>query len=135
MLYNRLHSICTLGGLAMACMKCGRDTQSGQVFCDICLEMMEWYPVKPGTAVQLPKRQEASVRKPPKRRGPTPEEQVKSLRRLVHILAVLLMIFVLLAGLMAIPTYQHLMETHILPGQNYSTVTHTPTQTPTQSGN
>ena len=135
MVYNKLHSKFMLGGTAMACMKCGRDTQPGQVFCDTCLEIMEWYPVKPGTAVQLPKRQESSVRKVSKRRGPTPEEQIKGLRRQIRFLSVLLTILMLLVCLMAIPTYRYLMEEHVLPGQNYSTVTHTSTQPPTQTGN
>ena len=119
----------------MACMKCGRDTQPGQVFCDSCLEIMEWYPVKPGTAVQLPKRQEAPIRKVPKRRVPSPEEQIKGLRRQVHILSILLAIMMLLVGLLSIPTYRYLMEEHVLPGQNYSTVTHTSTQPTSQTGN
>ncbi len=106
----------------MACMKCGRDIQEGQIFCETCLEVMEWYPVKPGTAVQLPKRQEAPSRKVLKRRGPTLEEQVKSLRRIIRFLAVALIIAVVLIGLMVIPTYEHLMENVVRPGQNYSTV-------------
>lgn len=38
----------------MGCMKCGKETTDGQVFCDSCLEVMEKYPVKPDTVVQLP---------------------------------------------------------------------------------
>ena len=119
----------------MACLKCGRQTQAGQVFCDTCLEIMEWYPVKPGTAVLLPKRQDSPVRKQSKRRAPTPEEVIKSLRRQVRNLAILLVLMVLLVGLMVIPTYRYLMEEHVLPGQNYSTVIHTPTQPPATTEN
>ena len=40
----------------MYCMKCGREIEDGQAFCGDCLAVMEKYPVKPGTAVILPKR-------------------------------------------------------------------------------
>ncbi len=106
----------------MACLKCGRDIQGDQVFCETCLEMMEWYPVKPGTAVQLPKRQETPARKAVRRRSSSLEDQVKSLRRAVRILAVSLIIAIVLIAAMAIPTYEHLVENIVLPGQNYSTV-------------
>ena len=52
-------------------MKCGREIPVGQVFCDECLEDMEKYPVKPGTAVQLPARPKpAPVKKSFIRRRP-----------------------------------------------------------------
>ena len=38
----------------MGCMKCGKETGDGQVFCDSCLEVMAQYPVKPDTVVTLP---------------------------------------------------------------------------------
>lgn len=38
----------------MNCLKCGREIEEGQVFCNDCLVQMAKYPVKPGTAVQLP---------------------------------------------------------------------------------
>ena len=40
----------------MYCLKCGRDTKSEQVFCNDCLAVMDAYPVKPDTAIHLPKR-------------------------------------------------------------------------------
>lgn len=125
-----LHRKCVIGGIVMACLKCGRDTQPGQVFCDACLEIMEWYPVKPGTAVLLPKRQDGPVKKLPKRRTPTPEEVIKTLRRQVRNLTIFLVLMILLVCLMVFPTYLYLKEEHFLPGQNYSTVIHTPTQPP-----
>lgn len=43
-----------LGVGRLNCLKCGREIEEGQVFCNDCLVQMAKYPVKPGTAVQLP---------------------------------------------------------------------------------
>lgn len=40
----------------MECLKCGKETKENQVFCSECKQIMEQYPVKPGTPIQLPKR-------------------------------------------------------------------------------
>ena len=40
----------------MGCMKCGKELESTQVFCDECLEKMEKSPVKPNAVVVLPTR-------------------------------------------------------------------------------
>ena len=47
----------------MSCMKCGRDTEEGRTFCAECMEDMEKYPVRPGTVVRLPERQDVPVEK------------------------------------------------------------------------
>ena len=66
----------------MSCMKCGKEVSEGQVFCQECLEEMEKYPVKPGTAVLLPNRPHQTVvhkrfhRKPRKS-----EDQISRLRK------------------------------------------------------
>ena len=67
----------------MNCMKCGVEIPETQVFCDHCLEVMEQYPIKPGTHIHLPKQNlnADSPRKPAKKkRTPSAEEQVSSLR-------------------------------------------------------
>ena len=43
----------------MQCMKCGLEIPDTQVFCDGCLEMMDKYPVKPGTPVNILPRKPA----------------------------------------------------------------------------
>ena len=40
----------------MSCMRCGKEIDEGQVFCVECLTDMERHPVKPGTPIQLPPR-------------------------------------------------------------------------------
>ena len=96
----------------MGCMKCGKETGNGQVFCDSCLEVMEQYPVKPDTVVQLPPpRNLNSDKKSARKKELSPKEllrkQKKLLRRYQYItvgLAVLLtvtlgaLIFVLYAS-------------------------------------
>ena len=42
------------------CLKCGKKTEAQSVFCGECLAVMEHYPIKPGTVVHLPCRQDAS---------------------------------------------------------------------------
>lgn len=83
----------------MQCMKCGRDLEAGEIFCQACRENMEKYPVKPGTVVQLPRRWEpATPKKQASRRKPMPvEEQLSLLKRLNRWLA-LGLVLVTLAG-------------------------------------
>ena len=41
----------------MSCMRCGKETEADNVFCNECLEDMKRHPVKPGTPIQLPVRE------------------------------------------------------------------------------
>lgn len=86
----------------MTCMKCGKDTKDGQVFCDHCRESMEAYPVKPDAHIQLPIRNIKAAPKKQIRKKPTKDAQVASLRLQIRwmwvvILALLLAIGALLA--------------------------------------
>lgn len=54
----------------MQCLKCGKTVSEKQSFCDACLEVIEKYPVKPGTPVHIlprtpkekaPKKRELSL--------------------------------------------------------------------------
>ncbi len=113
----------------MYCMKCGREVPGEQVFCEECTLEMEKYPVRPGTLVHLPRRQEPSVfRKAPKRRAPSPEEQAKGMRKLIRVLLIALLVCLVVIGLMAYPTMEYLSGSRFQIGQNYSVVT-TPTAT------
>ncbi|MDD5864732.1 MAG: hypothetical protein PUD80_08885 [Firmicutes bacterium] len=112
----------------MNCLKCGREIEEGQVFCGDCLLDMEKHPVKPGTAVQLPPQVYASAPKkahPRRRTKPAPEEQVKSLKLRVRVLAVLLAICIVLLAVLTVPAMKYYREDHFLPGQNYSAVSST----------
>ena len=113
----------------MNCMKCGRETQEGNVFCQECLTEMEKYPVRPGTVVQLSRRRETVLpKKVVKRHVPTPEEQIKFLRKWAIIASVLVALCVAIIALMFEPTMHYVMDDHYEIGQNYSSVS--PTTTP-----
>lgn len=123
MLYNK--ETIKRGGVAMNCMKCGREIEESQVFCPDCLADMEKYPVKPGTVVQLPRTSAYQpVKKPPQRRKAAPplEEQVRTLRKWARMLALALVLaIILLVGVGYVAVRQYLeMENRVLPGQNYS---------------
>ena len=84
----------------MYCLRCGRDTQDQHVFCDLCRQDMEAYPVKPGTAIHLPRRNTAAAapKKSRRKKTVTPEEQVLRLKRsLRRVWALVCILFLLLA--------------------------------------
>lgn len=75
----------------MYCMKCGRELKDNQVFCPDCLAVMENYPVKPGTPIQLPNHTNDPVPvKTPKKKQKKPEEQILHLRSTVRWLSLAL---------------------------------------------
>lgn len=114
----------------MQCMKCGRDVESGEIFCAECRKVMEQYPVKPGTVVQLPHRPETATQKKqtPWRRNALPlEEQVMLLKRMTRGMAVALVVTILATIGLAYTTVALYLEknTRRLPGQNYSAISTT----------
>ena len=109
----------------MNCLKCGREIEDGQVFCEDCLIEMAKYPVKPGTAVLLSSRNASSVPKKNhnhRRSKVPPEDQLRVLRVRVRVLTILLTICVILLFALAAPAVRYFREDHFLPGQNYSSV-------------
>ena len=81
----------------MNCMKCGRKIKDRQVFCEECLAIMETYPVKPGTPIQLPTPSKTSLpTRPNRRKTLKPEEQIQRLRGIVRRLTVSLILLLLI---------------------------------------
>ena len=107
----------------MACLKCGRDVQGQQVFCDKCLDTMARSPVRPGTLVLLPSAKPQAVPKKQshRKRALSPEEQVfqlrKNLRRMYLCVAVLTVVLGMATALLI-----HEVMTEDAPaiGQNYT---------------
>ena len=110
----------------MHCMKCGREMESEQVFCEDCLLDMEKYPVPPDAKVHLPPRRRESPgsRKQNRRRKLTAEEKVPILQKRIHILATALAIVMLLLAACIYPAANYFIRHYNLqPGQNYTTIT------------
>ena len=108
----------------MQCMKCGRGVEAGEVFCELCREDMEKYPVKPGTAVVIPQRPERTQPKRPTKKQLSYEEQLAKARKLNRTLAMLLAIYMVVAGgLLFWCLSMHFgNKGKFLPGQNYSVI-------------
>lgn len=88
----------------MNCMKCGRKTEDGNVFCRECLTVMAKYPVKAPASIQLPNREKEETPKKSSRRKHRnfPEEQVArqklKIRRMAFAIVGLAAAVCLLAG-------------------------------------
>ena len=110
----------------MNCVKCGRETTEGRVFCDLCLEAMEKYPVDPRTAVYIPRRTEEEPKKTAQRKKPvlTPSEQVLRLKRKLLRTRIALAALLLLCGALCFVVGRTVQELDFqrLLGQNYQTV-------------
>ena len=107
----------------MNCMKCGRETENEEVFCRNCLQIMEKYPVRPGTVVLLPRRRESTIKKTVKRHSVSAEEQVKVLRKRLLVMLFFFVLCIAAMLLMINPTLHYALDKHVEIGQNYSTVT------------
>ena len=117
----------------MNCMKCGRETENEQVFCQDCLQIMEKYPVRPGTVVLLPRRRETIIKKTVKRHVIPAEEQIKILKKRIMILWFTLVLCIALIMLMINPTLHYALDKHVPVGQNYSSVTTTTSASPIEA--
>lgn len=109
----------------MICMKCGKEVEDNGVFCLRCREVMDRYPVEPGTVVTLPPKNRPAVRKPLPKKEPAPEDQVKRLTGIIRRLTISLIcvIFALVLTLTAIFQIIFLLDTpEDNTGKNYSTM-------------
>ena len=83
----------------MYCLKCGQETQNERIFCDHCLEVMERYPIKTDTPLQLPRRNvSAAAKKVNRRREVSTDELLRRLRVLVRVQTVCLVLALALAA-------------------------------------
>ena len=119
----------------MNCVKCGRDIGEDQVFCGTCLEEMEQYPVKPGTAIHIPSRKEwEEVKKSSQKKRPIVPlpEQVLRLKKKVLRLRIAVIVLLLLCGSLCFLIGRTVMELDIqrLLGQNYNTMVTEPDTNP-----
>lgn len=110
------------GARSVNCMKCGRETDNEQVFCDSCLEVMAKYPVKPGIVIHLPKHDDTPIRKTsPVYPTHTPEEQVVRQRSVIRWLSLALAVLVVAFGLAAAAVLYLLDQRDLQPEQDHRT--------------
>lgn len=107
----------------MNCMRCGTKIASDSVFCSECLADMEKHPVKPGTPINLPRREKLQTPKRTKKRFQKPEDHIHALRKLV---AGLMTLVIILALALTVCVYMLINQpdpnnNNGLPGQNYGT--------------
>ena len=106
----------------MNCMRCGRVVREGQVFCPDCLTEMEKCPVRPDAPVRIPRRPDPALRRTIRKKGTPEEEQIRSLKKKLRLLAWLLILAAAVIIILSIPAIRSMVEDSIalLPGQNYS---------------
>ena len=114
----------------MQCMKCGKDTTGEQIFCDSCLRVMEAYPVKAGSAVNLPRQKTPAEYKKAvaRKRIATTDEQIANLQkhlRNTRIVAWIMAVLLLAASGMLV--YEMLNPNAPVIGLNYTVDTTTGT--------
>jgi len=123
MLYNKNNR--NMGVWAVNCIKCGRDLRGEQVFCRECQENMEHYPIKPGTAVQLPAhapQPEAKAKPIRSKKNLSAEAQLRKQRVTIRLL-ILTLAAVLLAFMATAVLSLHLLDQRDQQsriGQNYT---------------
>ena len=95
------------GYVVMYCLRCGNETTNEEVFCEKCLNIMEQYPVKPGTPIKIPYRSTtATVKKQARKKGLTPEEQIIRLKVHLRTLLALLGAAIVLMSIFAFLYFQ-----------------------------
>ena len=109
----------------MNCLKCGRETRPGAVFCTQCQEVMQQYPVKPGAVIHLPNRDTfTSARKTQSEHWEeTSSDQLQQLRKLTRWLtatiALLSLLLCVATGMLIHALNQNATAPAI--GRNYTT--------------
>jgi len=110
----------------MNCMKCGREIEEDQAFCQYCLLEMENHPVKPNTVVLLPDQKPAEVKKTVRRKKTEipPEEQLPVLKSKLWTLRLISLVLLIFISVLGYITFRAISELDIqrLLGQNYSTI-------------
>lgn len=125
LLYNEFDT--KMGGVAVNCMKCGRETIADAVFCDDCLDHMARHPVPANTLVYVPNDKDRAAVKKSSAVPPviTAEEQVKRLTRKVHGLGLLLALAlgaVMFFALLSADALHELSVSDFI-GKNYTSIT------------
>jgi len=119
----------------MNCIKCGREIEEDQVFCESCLTEMEDYPVKPGTAIHIPSRtyEDEPKKNQPKKKLPPPlPEQILRLKKKLLRARIALAVLLLACGALCFLVGRAMTELDFqrILGQNYHTAETVGTEAP-----
>lgn len=111
----------------MNCLKCGKEIEEKQVFCEDCLEVMEKFPVKPDAKLFLPKQTTSTpVKKSaPRKKVLSPEERILRLKKAIHILCIILVVTIsaLVLSIALLVESMSVESPSNAIGQNYGTIT------------
>ena len=108
----------------MYCLKCGKETERGQVFCPECQDGMRQYPVDPNTPIHLHQRNPEQDKKVAYEKEQSEAEIIMQMRRMIRWLTVTIGILSLLLCLLAGLLFTKLGSTtqNLDIGKNYSTI-------------
>ena len=106
------------------CLKCGNQVTEKAAFCDRCIEVMDQYPVKPGTVIHLQPRPQRPERKNPESFKETVDKQLlvraKRSNRWLVALTVIMAALLVATTLMLVESLEEIPEAPAI-GRNYST--------------
>ena len=109
----------------MNCLKCGKETDEGSVFCAQCQEKMGKYPVKPGTVIHLTHREVplSDKKAVAKVREDAPTDQLMQLRKMIRwLIATITLLSLLLCAAAGMLIHTFTEESNIPAiGRNYTT--------------
>ena len=107
------------------CLKCGKATKDGHVFCPDCQEQMAKHPVKPGAVIHLTQREVplSDKKSAARSREDTPQDQLLQLRKMIRWLIATIALLSLLLCSAAGMLVHTLTEENATPaiGRNYTT--------------
>ena len=125
LLYNE--SDTKMGGVAVNCMKCGRETKGDAVFCDECLDHMERHPVPANMLVYVPSEKDRASAIKHSTVAPviTAEDQVKRLTKKIQGLWLLIALLIGILVFLALLSMDALHELNVSKfiGKNYTSIT------------
>ena len=107
----------------MYCLKCGGDVRSPDVFCPECLADMDTCPVRTDAVIQIPYRPAPVVEKPARKKTKNHTDNIRSLRRLIRWLCVVVAALTLLVCLLGLLLFYQMQSSPDSPaiGKNYTT--------------
>ena len=108
----------------MNCLKCGKETTRGQVFCDDCHDVMQKYPVNPSAVVHLPQRRSTLEKPVSYEEEESAADVISQLKGIIRWLTLTVGILSILLCLLAVVLLNNLnaqpQDSSI--GKNYSTI-------------